>query len=74
MAVYEDRGYGTTDLLTVADINAPEHGYIPLGAPITIAQFNEIAGLLVELMAFIDNGTVAKKNRGLVINKYRTDI
>jgi len=72
--VYTDRGYGTTDLLTATDINTPEPGYSPLGTPVTLAQFNEIAGLLVELMAFIDNGVVATKDRGVTINKYRTDI
>lgn len=72
--VYVDRGYGSIDPLTIDDINGTPNGQVPLDINLTMEQFNEIAGFLVELNAFIDGGVVESKDRGIVLNKYRTDV
>lgn len=73
--VYADRGYAVADPLTDVDINAVPAGEQPLASPVTLAQFGEIAGVLTELIAFCEAGTVAAKNRNAVLNKYtRSDV
>lgn len=72
--VYNDRNYGTTDLLTVSDINETPPGYAPTGLTLTLPQFVEIAGFLLELKAFMDAGNVVSKDRAATLNKYRTDV
>jgi len=72
--VYTDRGYGSTDPLKVEDINETPPGYAPTGVTLSLAQFQEIAGVLVELLAFVNAGAVATKDRGATLNKYRTDV
>ena len=74
--VYLDRGYADSDPLTVEDLNTQVNGYpVPDPAnPMTMVQFAEIAELLLELKAFMDNQPVLTKDRGLIVNKYRTDV
>jgi len=72
--VYTDRGYGTTDPLKVEDINDTPPGYAPTGVTLTLPQFAEIAGVLVELLAFMDAAAVQTKDRSATLNKYRTDV
>jgi hypothetical protein len=73
--VYVDRGYGTTDALTEADVNQTPAGQQPLDQTLTLAQFQEITGVLVDLIAFYDGTAVATKDRGAVLNKYtRSDV
>ena len=72
--VYLDRGYDAADPITDADINEPVPGFEVFDPPLTVDDFNKIAGLLVELNGFFNNQPVETKDRGQLINIYRTDV
>ncbi len=74
--VYIDRGYGSgptqiTD--TDLQVTIPGEGIDLSG--MTVAQFNEVAGVLVDILAFFEGtGAPAMKDREAIYNKYRRDI
>jgi hypothetical protein len=71
--IYVDRGYASgTNAITDADLQVSS-GAINLNG-LTVTQFNEASGVLVDLINFMDGKTVALKDQLAIINKYRQDI
>lgn len=72
--VYIDRGYGSTNPLTDVDITTTPEGKeaMPL---LTLAEFNQVAGVLVDVVTFLDGGAVAAADRMAVLNRFtRKDV
>jgi hypothetical protein len=74
--VYTDRGYAPagSNPISDADFNVDMPGEGIHLAGMTLTQFNEAAGAMVQIIAFMTGQTSVKADYTTVINKYRQDI